>query len=1058
MKKRIISMLLAAVTILSLFVMPITVGAQEIDSTSSVNMYEEALKSMVLKETTDDPSKEGDEDGILELWMNDETGEMAIRNKLTGEITFSNPINVEDIYQTQLDIGTHKSQLYVNFFDVSYGPSSMSTMYSYNDCFAPSQGSVQKQYQIIDTDDGVRVVYTLGEMDKNFAVPLKISYYKLRKALIDGGNFKLSLLTDSQKEELNIDSIDKEVDYYLKATTDFYTIHPNLPSEYVYDENGKTVYQLTESGEETIIPTPKNVDEKGNYPLAVESAERKAMLEKYPDSVNNPFIYLNAKDIYSSRDYMKAFEKRLQDWNSEYFQRAQTDNEEPTDLDNDMNELWDESLDRERFPAKSYTQITLAVDYNLTSTGLEAVLDTSSIIYDREKYCLANIAILPYFGASSIYLKENEKGEIEEELVDEGYIFVPDGSGAIADFKEIKDRGVVGNLSLQLYGSDYAYYQITGKNSELATMPVFGLVNKTNILSKQEKASPTGFFAIIKEGDALASITETIERNYASVYTTFSYANYDIYDIKDLFNSGATSTKQIAVVSDKYYQGNFRTEYYLLSDNETAKQNGFYGASYVEMAKLYREYLGNSFGTDENGEKIFNKITNPKSDVSLFIEAFGSIKKNTSFLTLFPITVDSNLTTFDDILNIQKELSADIITKNDKNEDVAIPNTGIKNISFILNGFYNGGLSATYPTSIKWQSSLGGKKGVKELLEKANASDNFDIALDVDFSYSLGSSSIFGGYSDKDHAVRTLDDRYTTKRAYYAATQTFERTSGVAVSAASFGTLYQKFEKAISKYDFSILATRTLGSDLNSDFDMDDYYTRQETLEKTVGLLKQMTQNGKYKLVLDGGNAYSMGYASYVLNAPIDSSKYDKANQPIPFYGMVYHGSVEFAGGAMNMEGDQDYMFLKSLENGAALYYVIAKDNAESIKLNDEYNKYYSVQYDLLKDKIIELYNEYNSLMKDKQTLYIVDHQFVNDGTSAAWYKDVQNAEWNVCFKDGTEITNSLVTYVEYEDESGFFLNYNDETIYVTICDKVSGQIIDEFKIPAMGYHVVKAN
>jgi hypothetical protein len=304
-----------------------------------------------------------------------------------------------------------------------------------------------------------------------------------------------------------------------------------------------------------------------------------------------------------------------------------------------------------------------------------------------------------------------------------------------------------------------------------------------------------------------------------------------------------------------------------------------------------------------------------------------------------------------------------------------------------------------------------------------------------------------------------LDDRYTTKRAYYAATQTFERTSGVAVSAASFESLYEKFVKSISKYNFSILATRALGSDLNSDFDMDDYHTRQDALNETVDLLKKMTEGGKYDLVLDGGNAYAIGYASSVLNAPLDSSKYDKANQPVPFFGMVYHGSVEFAGGAMNMEGDQDYLFLKSLENGAALYYIIAKQNPEAIKLDSEYNKYYSVQYDLLKDEILELYNEYNFLMKDKQSLYIVDHQFINDGTSAAWYKDVQtDASWDVRFQSGTEINNSLVTYVEYEDGSGFFLNYNDETVIINIYDELGTQIIDEIKIPAMGYHVVKAN
>jgi hypothetical protein len=178
-----------------------------------------------------------------------------------------------------------------------------------------------------------------------------------------------------------------------------------------------------------------------------------------------------------------------------------------------------------------------------------------------------------------------------------------------------------------------------------------------------------------------------------------------------------------------------------------------------------------------------------------------------------------------------------------------------------------------------------------------------------------------------------------------------------------------------------------------------------------------------FNLVLDVGNAYTMPYASSVISAPLDSSRYLMTSETIPFYGMVYHGSVEFAGGALNMEGDEDFMFLRALENGAALYYTLAKKNVAALKFDSEYSKYYSVSYDFLKESIVETYKEYNELMKDKQDKYIIDHKFLNDSDEGI----------SVTYKNGTKINNSLVVLVVYEGGEGFILNYNSEEVVVTI-------------------------
>ena len=188
-------------------------------------------------------------------------------------------------------------------------------------------------------------------------------------------------------------------------------------------------------------------------------------------------------------------------------------------------------------------------------------------------------------------------------------------------------------------------------------------------------------------------------------------------------------------------------------------------------------------------------------------------------------------------------------------------------------------------------------------------------------------------------------------------------------------------------------------------------------------------------MIVDIGNSYAIPYASAVLGASLDSSRIAYASEAVPFMGIVYHASLEFAGNALNMEGDSKYMFLKALENGASLYYTIAKQNIEYLKFDEDFNKYYSINYDHLRDTIINTYNDYNKLMKDKQDLYIVKHEFMNaeDG-----YNVIRD-------EDGKALNNSFVVLVVYEDGTGFILNYNDYSVTVEFEGKT-------YEIDGLGY------
>ena len=846
------------------------------------------------------------ENGNIELYFDEFSGEIAIKDKATGEIMLSNPYDVSALNLEKDVAGKYLSQVYINYGFVS--SNEVGTYYSYRDC-AVYGGQIIPS----PTANGLIVTYTLGDARTALLLPLKISAEKFEALL----------------EEIEDPSAKNRV------------------------QNGYTKYD----------PNEKKPD--GTFKHS--AGKRKSWIEKYPICETTP-IYVLKSEYLNNDGEKKIISDNIAKFTDYTLEQLQIDYEEVKEETDD-------------FTMEIKPTFTFDIIYRVDNDGFTAEFDTKSLKYDEKQYYVSSISILPYLAAAS--------------RLDKGYTFIPDGSGALIRFEDLVANDKRDLHTIQIYGTDYALYQIVNKNIESTTMPVFGLVDSS-------KAASTGYFAIIENGDALASVTSDHTAHYHYVFPSFKLIATDQYDLADAFSSGTSSSTPVNVRAEKPYSGKCTVKYSLLSDNPLSDKNE---ASYLGMAHYYRDYLESKGVIDELKAEELSDFTR------IFIEVFGSIKVDDKVLS-FPVKVNKPLTTFKDVETIYTDLK----------------NSGVGNMTFLLKGFANGGLDSTYPTSIEWQSVLGGKSGLNELLEFAKGEKDLVIAPDLDFTYSqkLGS---FSGFDYKKTGVRTLDNRYSTKREYIASTQTFERTGGVAISSASFALAYEKFYASASKYNLTSLAVRTLGSDLNSDLDKKDYYDREASKGNVVNMLELLNKkkDTKYNLIVDAGNSYTVKYVDAIVSASLDSSRFMIESEAVPFYGIVFHGSKEFAGTAINMNGDVDYMFLKSLENGASLYYTLAMQNAEFLKFDPVYNKYYSLKYSVLKDDIIDQYGEYNKLMVDKQDKFIIEHEFMN-----AEYG------YNVV-RTGSDIgvNNSSVVLVLYGDKEatsgeGFVLNYNAFRVTVT--------------------------
>lgn len=629
----------------------------------------------------------------------------------------------------------------------------------------------------------------------------------------------------------------------------------------------------------------------------------------------------------------------------------------------------------------------LAIEYSLDENGVSWTMPANGLRFDEGTYKLSSLSILPFMGAGSRYAGTDSKN------TQEGYSFFPDGSGTLIEFQGANSSEST-NIQSKIYGEDYALHTITGRLREAVRYPVFGIVEQQKlkkkvtekVLKSEEYVDPVtgetvpavyeevtktveytedrGFVGIVEEGDALATMSlthggTTSKYNYIQMY--FYPRPSDKFTVSDAI-SGAEQ-KELTVTSSRRYVGNYTVRYIMLTDSTIAQEKNLtdtYPCSWIGMARAYSDYLVNK------GELTRLTESDIEEDyIPLYIETFGTFETLEKILSI-PVNIMTPLTTFDDIQDMYDQLN----------------DSGIKNVNFKLNGYANGGMYGRMPYKLKWESAVGGKEGFKTLISYANEvksrgdGSNLGIFPDFDFTYAYARG--FGdGLNMKKHAVRTIDDRYTGLVKYSATYQSYIGYYGMAISPAYMTHFYDKFTENYLKYDPVGISVGSLGSDLNSDFDEDEPYNREDSKDFVTKLLAQ-AQKDYESVMADKGNAYTWKYVDHLLNVPLDSSRYIFSSNAVPFIGVVLHGHVQFAGTPYNMEGNTNYAFLKAIENGASLYFTLTKQNAEKFKEYSDLSQYYSISYDIWYNELCEVYLKLNNVLKDLQTKIIIDHEFLN--------------------------------------------------------------------------------
>lgn len=559
--------------------------------------------------------------------------------------------------------------------------------------------------------------------------------------------------------------------------------------------------------------------------------------------------------------------------------------------------------------------VRIPIQYFLTEDGFQAEIVTKEIEgVGSNPWSVVRIDLLPYFGAA--------------DLEDEGYLFVPDGSGALIEY----NRGKRYNqpYSEMVYGRNPTVETTEQEPvKETVSMPVFGA-----------KTNDHAFFGMIVAGEGCSKINASTSLNgnaynssYNNVYPTAVLMEYNRMYKKGDANTSKTSYT-IDVSKNLMDDANYAVRYFFLSGEK---------ANYIGMAELYRDYLV------KNNKLKDSELADKKYTVLDLVGAV-SIKKYVMGIKKPVVTA---LTTYNDVCQIVKDLKAQ----------------GVQNLAINYIGALDSGLNNKMYNAVSPESVLGSKKEFKamiEFLEKEGVL-LFLESNPVDL-YENGN-----GLTENGHSTKTFFDHYAFQYKYELDKNArIDTTRWHLLRPQLLSEVTEGFAKSAAKWNVNNVSFNRMGDTLYSYYYGDQYYaSRTKALEYWAEALKLADDNSKY-LMVHGGNVYCSPYADVITDVADTHSNFDMQDGAVPFYHVVFQGNTLLTGDGINTTVDYDYAFLKALETGTSLKYNLIYGDVSQL-VGTDYNTMVSYSYSYWKDTIVE-----KSLALQEATAQFAGKEIVN--------------------------------------------------------------------------------
>lgn len=510
---------------------------------------------------------------------------------------------------------------------------------------------------------------------------------------------------------------------------------------------------------------------------------------------------------------------------------------------------------------------------------------------------------------------------------EDGFMLLPDGSGSVMKLNKADNAG----YSQKLYGSDNACEnQLTSVNSKNAVMPLLGYSSKQG-----------SWMCYIDGSTEMAKMNAYRAGN--TEYCAHGYSEFELYST-DSFTM-RKSTVPLAVFTKEMSIEQPRVQYIFLQQQ----------AEIMDMADWYRSYL------IESGKLTGNDTI---EDMNLYLEFTGYITQKTSFLG---VSYDEKivLSTLSDIKGAVEQLIE----------------AGISNIYIRLIGYgENGGKYHGLEDGFSLEPEVGSMEELEQLAQLL-LKNGGGLFLEDDF-FVVYKDTMFDSFSSTSDSVRRLDKTLADIRNSDLVTGEIEEGTHVRylVSPKLYEGLAEDFRSELKKNvktEGIHVSIADAGKYLVSDFNIEDEFDRIQTrnaLQSTMKLLK-----GKQSLMSDVGNEYVLPYTEHILNMAFSDSNYSAEDFSVPFYQLVLHGNMQFAGEAMNLAKNQEKLKFDTLLTGASPFYSCVTNKLALESLESDQNLY-PTAFEVVYEDIISMYTEHQEMYVERAEKKVSNFEILQDG------------------------------------------------------------------------------
>ncbi len=542
-------------------------------------------------------------------------------------------------------------------------------------------------------------------------------------------------------------------------------------------------------------------------------------------------------------------------------------------------------------------------------------------IREETVFAVSTIELLPYFGAS------------RSDAVKDGYLFYPDGSGAITTYAKADTRP--SDVTAATY---YTYtnknvnftnlWQYDQYNRYTAAMPVFGIKNGDN-----------AFLAAFTENGENAGVTVypsgyVVDLNHAGfeIYVRNTY-NVNMYSMSTSIDASVTGGT-VERVDKTLIPENREVRYFFLNGDE---------ANYSGMANVYREYL-------LENNMLSNSISDGAGMPLALNLLMGTTKEGMIFDEYIPMT------DFEEAQEIMERLKE----------------RGISDMEVVLKAWMK-----DYDNYEDWgpAKQLGGTGGLKDLNEYLSSSNNIHTYLENCIMFATSETS--GVDEKKDVAYDGLNLEISASD--------FDGTIYYIMNPLAAYNRNNNFLDKLEKYDILGVAYDDVGQYAYADHNEQAPYLKSETVVRLRELLGASENTGRNIAVL-GANQYVYGNADYLYGLREDNYGLVITDYEVPFVQMVVSGLIPYSTeGAGNLAYDLQVQKLKWIEHGSLPFFYLTYESALNLR-DTGYDALFSSTYADWEDIVVDTYKEFQENFSCVYGEQIVSHKILTDDVKCVKY------------------------------------------------------------------------